>query len=285
MKLLRASPIFLVASGARAPRAGLVFATRAFMASLALLACAAPPAVAASASKSDTLIERDRLIKGRMPIRGVVRPAAKASISTDLVAKVTRVGFREGERFRSGDTLFEFDCQRQRAELASLDAQRREMLVAHQSAMMLVRRNVGTRHDAQITGARLERATANHEALEIRLRQCRITAPYDGIVAELSIREHETANSGRPLVTIAATRDPEIELIVPASELAWLKPGALFEFNLKDIEATQKGTVTRIGAAVDTVSQTFKVYGRFSEPVSNIVPGLSGTARFPEREQ
>ena len=52
----------------------------------------------------------------KIPVRGVVKAVDKAELSTDLVARVTAIGFRFGERFKKGDLLVTFDCDRYRAE-------------------------------------------------------------------------------------------------------------------------------------------------------------------------
>ena len=46
------------------------------------------------------------------PIRGVVRPQSQATISTDFQAAVSAVKLKEGDRFRKGDLLIEFDIER-----------------------------------------------------------------------------------------------------------------------------------------------------------------------------
>ena len=46
------------------------------------------------------------------PVRGVVRPQRQATISTDFQASVAATKFKEGDRFRKGDVLIEFDCRR-----------------------------------------------------------------------------------------------------------------------------------------------------------------------------
>src|SRR4030095_14424545 len=103
--------------------------------------------------------------------RGVVRPAEQAKISVDLVAPLAKIGFREGERFRKGDTLLEFDCRRQQAELASAVAQQREMAVTLESALFLEKRGAGSRQESEIARARAEKAAAEADAMRARLLQ------------------------------------------------------------------------------------------------------------------
>ena len=220
----------------------------------------------------------------RLPVRGVVRPSAQAIISTDLTARVTKIGFREGSQFRAGDVLVAFDCRRHKAGLASAEAQHREMLVALESALFLEKRNAGSHQDVETARARADRAVAEAEVIRARLDQCTITAPFDGSVAELGVHEHETPAAGTQLLFIVARREPNIELIVPSTWLTWLKPGAEFQFQVDETQTAYFGVVMRLGAAIDTVSQTVKVFAKFAAPTPDILPGMSGTARFSAHE-
>ncbi len=220
----------------------------------------------------------------RLPVRGVVRASAQAVISSDLTARVAKVGFREGAQFRMGDVLVAFDCRRHKAEFASAEAQHREMLVAFESALFLEKRNASSRQDVEIARARADRAAAEAEVIRSRLDQCTITAPFDGSVAELGIHEHETPVAGTQLFFIVAKREPKIELIVPSTWLTWLKPGAEFQFQVDETDKSYVGVVRRLGAAVDTVSQTIKVFAKFAAPTPDILPGMSGTAQFKYQE-
>ena len=220
----------------------------------------------------------------RLPVRGVVRPSAQATISTDLTARVASVGFREGASFRQGDVLVAFDCRHHKAELASAEAQHREMLVALESAQYLVDRDAGSRQDVEIARARADRAAADAEAIRVQIDRCVIRAPFDGSIAELGIHEHETPAAGAQLFFVVAEREPNIELIVPSTWLTWLKSGADFEFRVDETGKSYAGVVRRIGAAVETVSQTIKVFAVFSTPAPDILPGMSGTAQFKRQE-
>lgn len=215
-----------------------------------------------------------------IPIRGVVRPSAKAVISSGLTARIARVGFQEGESFDKGAILIEFDCRRQNAELRSAAAKRREMMVSLKSALFLKRRNANSHQDVETAQARADIATAEVDAIKARLRACIIAAPYGGHVTEVSVHEHETPKPGSALISIASRTQPRIELIVPSRWLTWLKPGANFQYVLDDTGKLHLGIVTRLGATVDTVSQTIKVFARFKQSTGQVLPGMSGTARF-----
>ena len=218
------------------------------------------------------------------PIRGVVRPQRQATISTDFQASVAAAKFKEGDRFRKGDVLIEFDCRRHQAELAAAEAQTLEMRLALENNVTLDKYKAVGKSDLEISRARVKRTEADASGLRARLDQCKVVAPFDGRIAELGIHEHEMPAPGKPFLTIIEDQKLEIELIVPSDWLKWLKPETAFVFTVDETLTAFPARVSRIGAAVDPVSQTVRVMGFFDADAaaSGILSGMSGAAQFDE---
>ncbi len=125
--------------------------------------------------------------EGSNPVRGVVRPQSQATISTDFQAPVAATKFKEGDRFRKGDLIIEFDCRRHQAELAAAEAQTLEMRLALENNVTLDKYKAVGKSDLEISRARVKRTEAEANGLRARLDQCRVIAPFDGRIAELAI--------------------------------------------------------------------------------------------------
>ena len=138
----------------------------------------------------------------------------------------------------------------------------------------------GSQYKVDIATARADRAEADRKSAVARLKFCEIHAPYDGVVSKQGIQEYEVANPGKPLMSIISRQAPSLELIVPSVWLTWLKSGTGFSFFADETQRTYNATVTQIGATVDSVSQTVKLYAAFQQAPSDILPGMSGTANF-----
>lgn len=218
--------------------------------------------------------------------RGVVRPVNEATISTDLQARVALVGFREGAAFNAGDMLVEFDCRRHRAELAAADAQKREMELALDNNLVLNEHRAIGKHDVEISRARVEKAAGEADALRARVDDCRIVAPFSGRVAELAIHVHEVPPAGKPFLKIIDDTALEIEIIMPSDALRWLRRDQPLSFVIDELKHAFPARITRIGAAVDPISQTVKVIARFESgaDISGVLAGMSGGAEFPAQE-
>ena len=217
-----------------------------------------------------------------VPVRGVVRALDQAALSSDLQARVIKIGFREGEGFKKGELLIAFDCERYKAEAQSADAVAREMQFTLDSNQQLEKFRAVGKHDVEISRARarVDKVDAEARSLKSRLQQCDVFAPYGGRVAELMINQYEQPQINKPFLIIVGQSRLEIEVIVPSHWLSWIKPGTALTFQIDETKRDYTARVARIGAAVDAVSQMIKVIATFDETVADVLPGMSGGAHF-----
>jgi membrane fusion protein, multidrug efflux system len=213
-------------------------------------------------------------------VRGVVRARHVAVLSSRLSALITRLPFQEGQAFRKGDLLVAFDCERQQAESRAAAAAHR----AHQKTFevqseLLSHQAIG-RMEVEVTRSQMDKAAADVAALAAVLRECQVHAPYAGRVVEALAQAHEVAGQGQPLLRIQGLDDLEVQLIVPSLWMSWLRPGTGFSFRIDETGESVSAAVTRVGAAVDPVSQTVKLMARLPGGRVQVLPGMSGTAEF-----
>jgi membrane fusion protein, multidrug efflux system len=238
------------------------------MRSLQLLALACCAFVAGTAEASD------------MTARGLARGVREATISTEAPARILLLPMKDGDTFKSGDLLVEFDCERPKAEWRVAEAERLGALAAYENSRRLAEYRAAGGHEVQLSRAAFDKSAAAVDVIAVRLKQCRIFAPFDGRLVDLPVREHELPQAGQPLLKIVADDRLEVDMIVPAGWLAWLKPGETFEFRADGAQAPVRGEVVRIGGAIDPVSQTVRAVGELRAPVRAIMSGQSGMIRF-----
>ena len=213
-------------------------------------------------------------------VRGIVRAIEQAMISTDLPTRAIKISFQEGERFKAGDTIVEFDCRKQRADLAAAQAQLLEMTLTLDKFRLLQKAQAAGKNETEISQARVAKANAEAEGLKAHLSQCELIAPYDGRVIELSLHTLESPQPGKPYIGIVSDGALEIDIIVPSEWARWLKVGEAFTFTVDETASQHEVTVKRIGASVDAISQTLKVVAGFAVKSDTVLPGMSGTAQF-----
>ncbi|MGH8652721.1 MAG: efflux RND transporter periplasmic adaptor subunit [Gammaproteobacteria bacterium] len=222
----------------------------------------------------------ERVISQLGNIRGLVKPKSEARLSSEVLARITALPFKPGQRFREGDVLIRLDCSRYQAQLASAKAELNARSKTHENNRELSRLNAIGKLEVEISKAEADKAAAEARAAGVNVSRCVITAPYPGRLVESKVHEHETVAPEQELMTILDDRDLEIEIIVPSKWLTWLKVGTPFTFHVDETDSDYLAKVSELGARVDPVSQTMRVDGIFQTAAHDVLAGMSGTARF-----
>ena len=117
-----------------------------------------------------------------------------------------------------------------------------------------------------------EQAKAQYEAAQYELSQATLTAPFDGIVANLFEKTHNLANTAEPFCRIISTASMEVDFTVLESELPLIKVGDKVEVTpYASPVGVRTGSISEINPLVDSYiidSAPFK-QGRFA-PASHL---------------
>ena len=242
-----------------------------------LLALAMVVGSAASVSAADEAIVP--ALPGQQA-RALIKSKFQAVLSSEIAGRILKMPVHEGERFRKGERLVEFDCawyaaSQQAAQAALSHAQAKQNGMESMAAM----RSAGSM-DVSLARSDTEKARADLKLAAISVERCVIVAPFDGRVVEQKIHAFESVAQNTPLMSVLADAELEVSLVVPATWLTWLKAGQPCTLAIDETNHSHPGRVTRLGAQVDTVSQTVTVFGDLTDPDRDLIAGMSGSAAF-----
>lgn len=212
--------------------------------------------------------------------RAQILASEEAQVSAQMSGRLREAPFAEGQAFKAGELLAAFDCEVQRAELASAQA------AAAGSGRVLAARNrlqaLGSASEIELAMAAGEagKARAAVELAQARLRFCEIRAPWDGRVAQRHLRRHEFATDGKPLLDLVATGPLKLRAQLPSAWAGWLRPGLTAEILVDETGTSHTATLERVGARVDTASLTVDASFTLKETPGALLPGMSGTLRL-----
>ncbi|HKI82564.1 MAG TPA: biotin/lipoyl-binding protein [Pseudodesulfovibrio sp.] len=140
----------------------------------------------------------------------------QAVISSELAGKIITLRFREGERFKKGDTLASYDSALSRARLdraVQAEAAARKRL---EIAKDLRKLNSISVSDYEQARSDVALAEAETRAERVMVNRCRITAPFSGRVGETYTHEAEYVGEGTRLLSVYDDSAFEIETILPS---------------------------------------------------------------------
>lgn len=212
--------------------------------------------------------------------RVLVTTQDRAVLAGELAARIDKMTVRPGQKFKQGDLLISFDCAAYKAQRATAAADYRQADAQFKSQQRLFElRSVGEL-DVVMAQAAKERTLAQLQLHDVYLDRCKITAPYDGAVVQWLSQPYQIANPADELMEIIGSGNLELELIVPSSWLSWLSTGQSFQARIEETGSVIAATTERIGADIDPVSQTVKVFAAINGDAGKLLPGMSGVAVF-----
>ncbi|HZV93292.1 MAG TPA: efflux RND transporter periplasmic adaptor subunit [Caldimonas sp.] len=209
-------------------------------------------------------------------VRAQLVPRAFTTLSSETAARVDRISHRAGEHFQKGETLVEFDCVTQRAQVAKA----RAVLKAAEKTYAINKRLFDMKSlsglELEVSAAEIDKAKADVAMADAMQSKCVVEAPFAGVVVDQKAREFQYTTPGQPLLEIVDDKALELEFIVPSAWLRWLKTGYAFSVAVDETGKTYHAHVELLGGRVDPVSESIKVTGTIDGDAQDLMPGMSG---------
>ncbi len=121
----------------------------------------------------------------------------------------------------------------------------------------------------------VETARARIQAIESRIAQRRVRAPFDGVVGLRNISIGALAQPGTVITTLDDVRVMKLDFSVPARHLQALHPGLPIAADTRAFpERTFSGEVTSIDSRVDPVTRSIAVRALLDNSDGALKPGL-----------
>ena len=196
-----------------------------------------------------------------------------ADLSFETALPIERVLVRNGQQVRRGQVLAQLDqfklrnavAKQERAieqaqlQMEQAHLQRQDVIISQgydpdktSQVPASVVHNADVKSGyalskSQLASARIQLAAAQHE-----LRSGVLTAPFDGVVANVTIQAHQLAQAGQPVCRVIASGDMAVEFRVMEADLGRYQQGtALSIIPIADKSQHYDATVCEINPVVD----------------------------------
>lgn len=209
---------------------------------------------------------------------GIVAAARRVRLGARMDAAVSALHAREGERYRQGDMLVEFDCSVERAALEEARIAFQLAKLGHKTKKREYENREITEEQADMAALQSEAALAALNRMRERVKYCAITAPFDARVVKVFAAEHEEVAAHNPVVEIAEDTALQFHLLLPWAWLQWLSIGD--EFDVRIAGRDYRARLKHLAPEADPVDKSLAAVARILDADNRLVIGMSGTARF-----
>lgn len=211
------------------------------------------------------------------------RPGRFAELAAPAPTRVARIFVSPGQRVAEGEALIEFerapfDASARSAEAALGSAQR-----AYDRAVRLVQAGILAQKDSDQAAADLAQAQAAAVTAHRSQELATLRAPLAGVVTEIRAVLGASVDPSQPLVEVADPAALDVVLSVTPADAARIHPGDAVTVTAGEGangERLGRGTVTAVGAAVDSASRAVQLRARIARPARPLRIGESVSGRI-----
>jgi membrane fusion protein (multidrug efflux system) len=256
----------------------------------AVIAAAAPfPAEAADRKTPPPVVVaevKESRFVDRIEALGTLRANESVDVKANVAETVTQIAFNDGQRVSRGDILVKLLAIEEEALIVEAQSTANEAKQQFERAQQLAR--TGSSSVASLDEARrvYETARARLGAIESRLTDLRIVAPFDGVVGLRNISIGALLQPGDLITTLDDDSVMKLDFSVPSTFLPVLRPGIPITAEARAFgDEPFKGEITSVSSRVDPVTRSVTVRAQIPNPGRKLLPGLLMTVEVLSNER
>jgi len=213
----------------------------------------------------------------------LVTSGDETTLSSQMAGKIKKINFGLGDNVAATAVILEFDCEEQAAQLEAAAAEYRGARETHLTKLRLQALGAAGELEVTVAASAADKAKSQVTLRESQLAYCKVVAPFTGRLVKLKVKLAESVSLGQPLLDMVNPGSLKAQLYVPAAWLGWLKPGTPFTVKIAQDGRAYRARVSKLNARVEGVSQSLELEARFEGSTQGLLPGMVGTAVFPDR--
>ncbi len=229
--------------------------------------------VIVSAAYQDKFVDKVEAI-------GTLRANETITLASTVTQTVSSVNFTDGQRVTKGDILVEMTSGEEKALLDQQKALVNEALKQLNRTRDLAKSGAAASSVLDERQREYTSAKAGLAALQSRLENFIIAAPFDGVVGLRNISPGALLQPGTNITTLDDDSVMKLDFSVPSVFLPTLKPGVEIVAHATGFDEEFKGEVSAIDSQVDEATRSVIVRAVIPNPDGKLKPGLLMTVQL-----
>jgi membrane fusion protein, multidrug efflux system len=217
---------------------------------------------------------RDRFVD-RVEALGTLRANESVELRSTVTERITMLRFSDGQRVQKGDVLVEMTVDEERAQLREARAIRDEARQQYERVRSLAENRFAAVAQLDERRRMLETAEAQVAAIETRIAERQIVAPFSGVVGLRTISVGALVNPDTLITTLHDDSVMKLDFSLPATFLSTLQPGLpIVARSAAFGNETFRGTVASLDNQIDPVTRSIVARALVPNPDGILRPGM-----------
>jgi len=206
---------------------------------------------------------------------GTLRANEGVDLTSSVTEIVTKISFQDNQRVKKGDVLVEMDAAEELAELEEQKSFTSEAQRQVNRLSPLVKKGAASASILDENRRELEGARARVNAIQSRIDQRIVKAPFDGVLGLRNISVGALAQPGSMITTIDDDSVMKLDFSVPEIFLSTLKPEVVIEAKTEAYpDKVFEGHIAFVDSRIDPVTRSIEARALIDNTNGLLKPGL-----------
>ncbi|QOL24952.1 efflux RND transporter periplasmic adaptor subunit [Thalassotalea sp. LPB0316] len=231
-------------------------------------------------------------------ISATISPMEDTVISARIMARISTIHVRAGQRVERGQLLVTLEQSELIARVKQLEQQKNAVSARLSEANKLLARAQQLHQQNLLSTQELDKSQANFDALKAEemaaqeglnqaktnLSFAKLTAPIDGVVIERLAEPGNTAQPGTPLLTIYNPSTLQVEAYVREQLAIGLTIDEALQIVIPSLELTTTATIAEIVPSANIGARSFLIKANINTAIE-LKPGMYATVLLNTEEE
>ncbi|MBQ8443316.1 MAG: efflux RND transporter periplasmic adaptor subunit [Bacteroides sp.] len=133
--------------------------------------------------------------------------------------------------------------------------------------------------------SKLKQAQATEEISRKNLEDCKLYAPFSGVIAEKKVENGQNVMPGMPIVKLVTTDQVKVKIAVPENEIAKMETGQTARITVPAIGNKEyQGKIVERGVVANPMSRSYEVKALVENTTGELMPGMIGEMHLAGEE-
>jgi membrane fusion protein (multidrug efflux system) len=217
-----------------------------------------------------------------LSVIGTVAAIQGVTVSADLPGTIDKIHFESGQWVHEGDVMVDLDTRQERAQLASLEAQRDLAKTNYNRAQELVKAGVISHSDYDSAEAQQKATEAQVGDIRAAIARKTIRAPFTGVLGIRQVSLGQYLAAGQAIVSLQSLNPIYVNFGVPQQETGKVVLGHVIRVTNTDLPGMAfSGRITALDSIISEQTRNIQVQAILTNKDNKMRPGMFVQVELP----
>ena len=217
-----------------------------------------------------------------MEVIGTAAAIQGVTVSADLPGTIDKIHFESGQWVKEGQILVELDTRQERAQLASLEAQRDLAGINYGRAQELVKEGVIAKQEFDNAAAQQKATEAQVGDIKAAIARKTIRASFSGVLGIRQVSLGQYLAAGQAIVSLQTLSPIYVNFGVPQQDSGKMVAGHVLRVASQDVPGVNfTGRIIALDSVINEQTRNIQVQAVVTNKDNRLRPGMFVQVQLP----